>query len=954
MQASLPTLRTLFGLLLFSLSLGLSAQQQQQTSDCFYQLRLEDSGGDGFNGGTVTVTVADRPRTFTLDAMQDDGSRRDFFFPVNTGDTVRVGFAAGAFPEEVTLSVLDNNDSLIYTVTAPADSPTLTAFTAQCRTCAPPPQSSIELFRVRYNSVSVRFRAVSAAARPTYVIEYGEGDFDPAAGEGTTVTTQDTSLRINGLSPNTSYTFYVSTRCEATGETTARRGPFRAMTQLQRDIGVTVLRNPTADACVGEGADSVTIGIANFGGEAQQFFNVDFTVDGQPGGVNRPFDGIFTGVLGVDSTEFFTFDVGPNIDAPGVYTFELFTQLEGDENPDNDRLTATVIRRPIIRELPYLADFEQEDAGFWLPERAGRGPSTWERAVPQGSMINAAGSGQFAYVTNADGNYSNDERSYLTSPCFNFAGLDEDPFLSFLLNVATEGTFDGLYLEVSTNGGDSYRRVEQNPSSINWYNNRGRRLWDGNGGFGPGYALVGTQLTGLAGEGDVRMRFVFVSDGDGQREGVAIDNIRLTAQQDVDFAAVGAEFLSFAGCGDGTDTLQFTFTDIGRQRRDSVTVSYRVDGGAVDSLRVAAPTTLGGRRRVQFVATIETTPPDSVVVEAWVSSPDDRATYNDTTVLVYQPTLPVPFLVNFEDGRRPRGWQLPEDAIIARRPGSPSVALTDNLSGQDTVLSFTTASYGPIEAEDVLAFSLFQRDATGNPINDGVGSLTVTARAECDSTDVELLSQQQDSISTDFSIALGQFVGRSVAFTFRVTYGSGDFFVEFDDFNVSRCAQGLSLGLTTVPPSGIFADDGAAYIDVRNGVAPFTYQWSTGDTTQSVDSLSVADYSVTVTDALGCSGTRDFSVDLSPVSTDEAGLLAGLEVFPNPTSDRITLRIALPAAEALDVAVYDSRGRRVVQRTLGRTQEISTEIDLRGEPTGLYFVRVRAGEAARTVRVVKR
>ena len=147
------------------------------------------------------------------------------------------------------------------------------------------------------------------------------------------MTSQDTSLRINDLEPNTAYTFYVSTRCGATDETTARRGPFRAMTQLQRDIGVTVLGAPTADACVGGGNDSVTIGITNFGGEAQQFFDVDFTINGMPGGVNRPFDGIYTGVLGVDSTEFFTFDVGAEISEPGIYTFELFTALENDREP---------------------------------------------------------------------------------------------------------------------------------------------------------------------------------------------------------------------------------------------------------------------------------------------------------------------------------------------------------------------------------------------------------------------------------------------------------------------------------------------------------------------------------------------------------------------------------------------------------------------------------------------
>ena len=502
--------------LLFLILLPPVLGAQDSSPDCFYQLRLEDSVGDGFNGGTVTVTVADRPRTYTLDAMQDDGSRRDFYFPVTNGDSVTVGFDAGAFPEEVSLSVLDNNDSLIYTVESPAASPALTSFIAQCRTCAPPPQASIELFRVRYNSVSVRFRSVPAAAQPTYVIAYGVGDFDPAAGEGTTVTTRDTALRINDLQPNTAYTFYVSTRCDATAETTVRRGPFRVMTQLQRDIGVTVLRAPTADACVGGGSDSVTIGITNFGGEPQQFFDVDFTINGMPGGVNRPFDGIFTGVLGVDSTEFFPFDVGADLSQPGIYTFELFTALENDENPDNDRLTTTVIRRPIISQLPYLADFEQE-TGFWLPERAGRGPATWERTRPANSLIAAAGSGEFAYVTNADGSYSDDERSYLTSPCFDLSGVEQDPFFSFLLNVDTEENFDGLYLEVSTDGGASYRRVEQNPSSINWYNNPRQRAWDGNGGFGGGYTLVGTQLDGLAGEGDVRMRFVFFSDGDGQR-----------------------------------------------------------------------------------------------------------------------------------------------------------------------------------------------------------------------------------------------------------------------------------------------------------------------------------------------------------------------------------------------------------------------------------------------------
>ena len=89
------------------------------------------------------------------------------------------------------------------------------------------------------------------------------------------------------------------------------------------------------------------------------------------------------------------------------------------------------------------------------------------------------------------------------------------------------------------------------------------------------------------------------------------------------------------------------------------------------------------------------------------------------------------------------------------------------------------------------------------------------------------------------------------------------------------------------------------------------------------------------------------------MGTVEAGPLAGLEAFPNPTSGQIALRIALPKAVELSVVVYDSRGRRVQQQELGYGQQLATEIDLGAEPAGLYFMRVRAGEAVRTLRVVK-
>ncbi|MGB3800885.1 MAG: hypothetical protein WA952_13805, partial [Lewinella sp.] len=217
--------------------------------DCFYQLQLTDSEGDGWNGGTVTVRTGDESATYTLDAMNDDGFSRVFYIPVNDGEVITLDYEAGAFPEEAGLTILDNNDSLIYEVMAPDTDAVLTSFTVRCRSCAPPPLSSIDVYRVRFNSVDIRFR--STPGDPTYRIEYGPGDFDPASGGGTEITTQDTMLRVTGLTSSSIYQFYISTICSDPSDTTVRRGPFRIETQIQKDVGITSLVSPVTGCASG-------------------------------------------------------------------------------------------------------------------------------------------------------------------------------------------------------------------------------------------------------------------------------------------------------------------------------------------------------------------------------------------------------------------------------------------------------------------------------------------------------------------------------------------------------------------------------------------------------------------------------------------------------------------------------------------------------------------------------
>ncbi|HEY4799149.1 MAG TPA: PKD domain-containing protein, partial [Bacteroidia bacterium] len=77
-------------------------------------------------------------------------------------------------------------------------------------------------------------------------------------------------------------------------------------------------------------------------------------------------------------------------------------------------------------------------------------------------------------------------------------------------------------------------------------------------------------------------------------------------------------------------------------------------------------------------------------------------------------------------------------------------------------------------------------------------------------------------------------------------------------------------------------NDGSAYSTVNGGVSPFNYYWSNGATTSAINNLAAGNYSVTVTDAGGCSNTQ-FVIISQP-----AAVLSGF----TSSADTIDLSVA--------------------------------------------------------------
>ena len=76
---------------------------------------------------------------------------------------------------------------------------------------------------------------------------------------------------------------------------------------------------------------------------------------------------------------------------------------------------------------------------------------------------------------------------------------------------------------------------------------------------------------------------------------------------------------------------------------------------------------------------------------------------------------------------------------------------------------------------------------------------------------------------------------------------------------VGRCCN-LQLSAAPIPVTCPGGSDGALDLMVSNGAAPLTYRWSNGATTQDLAGVPTGSYSVTATDANGCSATATYAL----------------------------------------------------------------------------------------------
>ena len=155
--------------------------------------------------------------------------------------------------------------------------------------------------------------------------------------------------------------------------------------------------------------------------------------------------------------------------------------------------------------------------------------------------------------------------------------------------------------------------------------------------------------------------------------------------------------------------------------------------------------------------------------------------------------------------------------------------------------------------------------------NDGIINLNVVGGSDCVGYDFSWTGPNGFTASTKDILDLE----------------AGTYVVTVTDAN--GCTHADSITLTEPEPLNIEAfpttyngfnvscfglSNGSINISVSSGTAPYSYQWSNGETTEDIDSLAAGTYQLTVTDDQGC-------VSSLPVTLSQPDQL---EVFPTDTT----------------------------------------------------------------------
>jgi len=261
-------------------------------------------------------------------------------------------------------------------------------------------------------------------------------------------------------------------------------------------------------------------------------------------------------------------------------------------------------------------------------------------------------------------------------------------------------------------------------------------------------------------------------------------------------------------------------------------------------------------------------------------------------------------------------WILPASAVLVSGQGTPSIVV-------DWSSSTPGSAQICVKAENVCGESSLRCEN----IVLKVVNATASVANQCSGGNLELIANGGTEYVWSGPNGFTTNLQNPVIFG-ATSAASGVYIVTVTD--EGGCSATASVTVTVGPSFSITPDVfdtgcgqsiGAIFLTVSGGVSPYSYQWSNGATTQDIIDLGGGNYTVTVTDATGCTASVTGSV------TD----------FEGPTLSATVTNVTCNAGQngAVDLTVTSGVGPYSYFWSNGSTTQ-----DISGLRAGLYGVAV--------------
>ena len=192
--------------------------------------------------------------------------------------------------------------------------------------------------------------------------------------------------------------------------------------------------------------------------------------------------------------------------------------------------------------------------------------------------------------------------------------------------------------------------------------------------------------------------------------------------------------------------------------------------------------------------------------------------------------------------------------------------------------------------------------------------------------------------------------------------GAGTYFLTITDINGCIGVDTISIiapnplvsNIVSIPDTNDW-DVGTLIANPTGGTPPYSYLWdnSLGNSTASmIPNVTQGAYSITITDANGCTINETVTVDSIFNSVNILNQVNNFSITPNPTNGIINIQLELSETAMVGFDLLDIRGQFLQSFEQSNLKEKQFEMDLSNYPDGIYLVRLMIGNQVLTKRLV--